>query len=69
MLQVLTTMAISYFHQVGPCSGHFLRWYYDPSSDRCREFFYRGCGSYRNNFASKKECERVRTAKRFAICP
>lgn len=47
-----------YVDQVGPCSGHFRRWHYDPSTDECREFFYRGCFGNGNNFATKWECQK-----------
>ncbi|EPB66286.1 Kunitz/Bovine pancreatic trypsin inhibitor domain protein [Ancylostoma ceylanicum] len=35
------------------------RWYYDPQSMRCVQFFYRGRYGNQNNFLSQQECEQA----------
>ena len=34
-----------------------LRFYFDPSSGTCRQFYYGGCEGNKNNFKTLGECE------------
>ncbi|KAK6753411.1 hypothetical protein RB195_012790 [Necator americanus] len=45
--------------EVGECSGVFVRFGYDHSSNDCRQFTYGGCGGNGNNFATIQECRNV----------
>uniref|UniRef100_A0A915KDY4 BPTI/Kunitz inhibitor domain-containing protein n=1 Tax=Romanomermis culicivorax TaxID=13658 RepID=A0A915KDY4_ROMCU len=40
----------------GPCSGAFIRWYWNPASADCELFTYGGCQGNGNNFDTKEEC-------------
>ncbi|XP_047512868.1 uncharacterized protein LOC125054801 [Pieris napi] len=41
----------------GECADYTLRWFYDTSKRRCRQFYYGGCGGNGNNFISERQCE------------
>ncbi|KAM7540797.1 hypothetical protein Aperf_G00000044610 [Anoplocephala perfoliata] len=41
----------------GPCLADFMNWGFDPSSGRCVQFIYGGCGGNANNFETKEACE------------
>lgn len=41
----------------GPCKALFERYYFDPQTSECREFFYGGCGGV-VPFETREECER-----------
>ncbi|CAG0879216.1 unnamed protein product [Darwinula stevensoni] len=43
----------------GICSGNLTRWYFDPSSNKCQDFSFSGCGGNLNNFDSIEECKTV----------
>ncbi|XP_025033392.1 WAP four-disulfide core domain protein 8-like, partial [Python bivittatus] len=43
----------------GNCSQHLERFYYSPSEEECVPFVYRGCGGNRNNFETRKQCEKA----------
>ncbi|VDL63563.1 unnamed protein product [Hymenolepis diminuta] len=42
----------------GPCRAYVVRWAMNTRTGKCEKFIYGGCGGNRNNFKSKKECER-----------
>uniref|UniRef100_UPI00398EA8FD low-density lipoprotein receptor-related protein 11 n=1 Tax=Pristiophorus japonicus TaxID=55135 RepID=UPI00398EA8FD len=42
---------------MGPCEGHFPRWYFDSASGTCRHFIYSGCQGNRNNFLQELDCK------------
>ena len=42
----------------GPCRGSFERFFYNKESGECEKFIYGGCRGNKNNFKSKKECEK-----------
>ncbi|KAL6743014.1 hypothetical protein Aduo_016101 [Ancylostoma duodenale] len=44
------------------------RWYYDPQSMRCVQFFYRGRYGNQNNFLSQQECEQA-CPDEYQCCP
>ncbi|KAK9508658.1 hypothetical protein O3M35_006166 [Rhynocoris fuscipes] len=44
---------------VGPCRGHFEKWYFDAVTHTCRKFAFSGCRGNRNQFSTQKECESV----------
>lgn len=41
----------------GPCKALFERYYFDPRTGECREFFYGGCGGV-VPFETRDECEK-----------
>ena len=41
---------------MGPCRGTFKRWYYDPRTQRCQEFYFGGCRGNSNNFIKHEDC-------------
>lgn len=41
----------------GVCRAHFIRYYFNPSTQKCETFIYGGCGGNKNNFFTKKACE------------
>ncbi|XP_059155149.1 carboxypeptidase inhibitor SmCI-like [Physella acuta] len=41
---------------MGPCRGHFIRYFFNPSSGRCDLFIYGGCDGNNNNFMTRDEC-------------
>jgi len=40
----------------GPCKGLFLKYYYNPTTKKCEEFSYGGCGGV-VPFETKEECK------------
>ncbi|XP_052838222.1 spondin-1 [Drosophila gunungcola] len=40
----------------GPCRGNYMRYAYDPQSQRCGSFVYGGCRGNRNNFLTENDC-------------
>ncbi|XP_049650585.1 kunitz-type protease inhibitor 2 [Accipiter gentilis] len=40
----------------GPCRASFLRWYYSPANQTCRQFIYGGCRGNKNNYQHEEEC-------------
>ncbi|XP_046402802.1 LOW QUALITY PROTEIN: papilin [Ischnura elegans] len=41
---------------MGPCPGSLLRWYYDSTTESCKQFLYGGCQGNPNRFRSEDEC-------------
>lgn len=42
--------------EVGPCRGLIERFWFNPNTRRCEEFFFGGCGGNRNNFRTLEAC-------------
>uniref|UniRef100_A0A914Y7K8 BPTI/Kunitz inhibitor domain-containing protein n=1 Tax=Panagrolaimus superbus TaxID=310955 RepID=A0A914Y7K8_9BILA len=42
----------------GECSGTFMRYAFEPSTNDCHQFAYTGCGGNGNNFATISECRK-----------
>ena len=42
----------------GPCRAAFPRWYFNKITRKCELFTYGGCRGNRNNFKTRKECEK-----------
>lgn len=40
----------------GPCFDAHFRWAYNPTSGKCHEFIYGGCGGNGNQFVTAQEC-------------
>ena len=40
----------------GECHNYTQKWYFDSYEQRCRQFYYGGCGGNGNNFHSEHEC-------------
>lgn len=51
-------------HERGSCLAHIQRWGFDPSSGKCVEFSYGGCGGNSNNFETREACEKLCLGKR-----
>ncbi|WP_083202629.1 BPTI/Kunitz-type proteinase inhibitor domain-containing protein [Stappia indica] len=47
----------------GRCRGHLRRIYYNLESNKCKVFFYGGCGGNANNFSSWDECRHTCVGK------
>jgi hypothetical protein len=45
--------------KTGMCRGYFKRFYYDPSTNECKQFVYGGCGGNLNNYGTQSECQFV----------
>ncbi|KAH9508873.1 hypothetical protein Btru_050300 [Bulinus truncatus] len=43
----------------GPCKGYMPSFYYDTSSNTCKQFFYGGCAGNSNRFPDREKCEDV----------
>ncbi|KAJ7985418.1 hypothetical protein DPEC_G00351840 [Dallia pectoralis] len=43
----------------GPCRDYIVRWYYDPTSNACAQFWFGGCEGNRNQFESGRSCEKT----------
>uniref|UniRef100_U3FVG9 Kunitz inhibitor 8 n=1 Tax=Micrurus fulvius TaxID=8637 RepID=U3FVG9_MICFL len=43
----------------GPCKGKVPAFYYSPSTRKCKQFVYGGCGGNANNFKTIDECKRT----------
>lgn len=41
---------------LGVCKGHFMRFHYDAVHEKCKKFFYTGCGGNGNRFPNKDVC-------------
>ncbi|KAK6178076.1 hypothetical protein SNE40_012908 [Patella caerulea] len=41
----------------GRCDGKIQRFYYDPNTKKCLNFFYGGCEGNENNFKELQDCE------------
>ncbi|XP_054162133.1 boophilin-H2-like [Oppia nitens] len=40
----------------GMCKAYIRRWYCNPSTGRCEQFVYSGCGGNGNNYRNETEC-------------
>ncbi|KAK3601371.1 hypothetical protein CHS0354_037685 [Potamilus streckersoni] len=43
--------------EVGHCDSRARRYYFNEKSNRCRSFYYSGCGGNENNFSSRRSCQ------------
>lgn len=41
----------------GPCVAEQIKFFYDVSTQRCRQFIYGGCEGNRNNFVTESDCQ------------
>ncbi|XP_077981679.1 uncharacterized protein LOC144436700 [Glandiceps talaboti] len=41
---------------IGNCQESKLMWYFDPRDDRCKEFYYLGCGGNENKYDTEERC-------------
>uniref|UniRef100_A0A182J8P5 Papilin n=1 Tax=Anopheles atroparvus TaxID=41427 RepID=A0A182J8P5_ANOAO len=42
--------------EVGECQNYTAHWYFDTKDQRCRQFYYGGCGGNGNNFVDEQAC-------------
>ncbi|XP_050091776.1 papilin-like [Anopheles aquasalis] len=42
--------------ETGECQNFTAHWYFDTKDNRCRQFFYGGCGGNGNNFVDEPAC-------------
>uniref|UniRef100_A0A6E8VES2 Papilin n=1 Tax=Anopheles coluzzii TaxID=1518534 RepID=A0A6E8VES2_ANOCL len=42
--------------EIGECQNYTAHWYFDTKDERCRQFYYGGCGGNGNNFADEQSC-------------
>ncbi|XP_036342960.1 LOW QUALITY PROTEIN: papilin-like [Rhagoletis pomonella] len=42
--------------EVGACTDYTAMWYYDTKDERCRQFYYGGCGGNGNKFPTEEAC-------------
>ncbi|XP_058116992.1 papilin [Anopheles ziemanni] len=42
--------------EIGECQNYTAHWYFDTKEQRCRQFYYGGCGGNGNNFADEQSC-------------
>ncbi|KAH6926581.1 hypothetical protein HPB50_019822 [Hyalomma asiaticum] len=53
----------------GPCRGYLPRYYYEPITETCEEFFYGGCQGNPNNFHTLEHCQyKCVKARMFVFC-
>lgn len=41
------------------CYAYFVRYRYNPDTNKCEEFVYGGCGGNKNNYLDEKACEQT----------
>ncbi|XP_035782943.1 papilin-like isoform X2 [Anopheles albimanus] len=42
--------------ETGECQNYTAHWYFDTKDNRCRQFYYGGCGGNGNNFVDEQSC-------------
>uniref|UniRef100_A0A3P8YD12 Collagen alpha-1(XXVIII) chain n=1 Tax=Esox lucius TaxID=8010 RepID=A0A3P8YD12_ESOLU len=42
----------------GPCRDYTVKWYYDPTSNACAQFWFGGCQGNQNQFESERSCKK-----------
>ncbi|XP_058060218.1 papilin [Anopheles bellator] len=42
--------------EIGECQNYTAHWYFDTKEQRCRQFYYGGCGGNGNNFVDEQSC-------------
>ncbi|XP_049534828.1 papilin isoform X3 [Anopheles darlingi] len=42
--------------ETGECQNYTAHWYFDTKDNRCRQFYYGGCGGNGNNFVDEQAC-------------
>ncbi|XP_070378510.1 papilin-like isoform X2 [Dermacentor albipictus] len=47
--------------KAGPCFGYFPRYYYNATTNSCKQFIYGGCQGNANNFPTLHKCQSVCT--------
>lgn len=45
--------------ETGVCTGFFPRYFFDRTTNICRQFIYGGCGGNQNNFGTEEECKKT----------